>query len=47
MAGYVISVDVDDNQEVKEGGPLLSLDPTEYEVALAEARQTWRSRSLL
>ena len=38
VAGYVISVDVDDNQEVKEGDPLLSLDPTEYEVALAEAR---------
>lgn len=38
VAGYVISVDVDDNQEVLEGSPLLSLDPTEYEVALAEAR---------
>ena len=38
VAGYVISVDVDDNQEVKEGDPLLSLDPTEYEVAVAEAR---------
>lgn len=38
VAGYVISVDVDDNQEVKEGDPLVSLDPTEYEVAVAEAR---------
>lgn len=38
VAGYVISVDINDNQEVQEGQTLLSLDPTEYEVALAEAR---------
>ncbi|MEW6264888.1 MAG: HlyD family secretion protein [Thermodesulfobacteriota bacterium] len=38
VTGYVTEVLVDDNQEVKTGQLLLILDPTEYEVALAEAR---------
>jgi len=38
IAGYVTKVFVTDNQKVRKGEPLLSLDTTEYEVALAEAR---------
>jgi membrane fusion protein (multidrug efflux system) len=38
ISGYVTKVYVQDNQSVKEGEPLLSLDPTDYEVALAEAK---------
>jgi membrane fusion protein, multidrug efflux system len=38
IPGYVTNVSVTDNQKVKKGEPLLSLDTTEYEVALAEAR---------
>ncbi|MDR3045053.1 MAG: HlyD family secretion protein [Desulfovibrio sp.] len=38
VAGYVVDVPVEDNQFVKEGEVLARLDPTEYEVAVAEAR---------
>ncbi len=38
IPGYVTNVSVADNQKVKKGEPLLSLDTTEYEVALAEAK---------
>jgi membrane fusion protein (multidrug efflux system) len=38
IAGYVTKVFVTDNQKVNRGEPLLSLDTTEYEVALAEAK---------
>jgi membrane fusion protein (multidrug efflux system) len=38
IAGYVTKVFVTDNQKVRKGEPLLSLDTTEYEVALAEAK---------
>jgi membrane fusion protein (multidrug efflux system) len=38
IVGYVTQVFVADNQKVKKGEPLLSLDATEYEVALAEAK---------
>lgn len=38
IPGYVTKVFVTDNQKVNNGEPLLSLDTTEYEVALAEAR---------
>jgi membrane fusion protein (multidrug efflux system) len=38
ISGYVTKVYVQDNQSVKEGEPLLSLDPTDYEVDLAEAK---------
>jgi membrane fusion protein (multidrug efflux system) len=37
IAGFVTKVFVTDNQKVQKGEPLLSLDITEYEVALAEA----------
>jgi len=38
VAGYVTQVLVDDNQCVEEGQTLVTLDPVDYEVALAEAR---------
>ena len=38
IPGYVTKVFVTDNQKVNKGEPLLSLDTTEYEVALAEAK---------
>ncbi len=38
VPGYVTRVMVEDNKVVKEGDPLLTLDPTEYEVNLAQAR---------
>jgi membrane fusion protein (multidrug efflux system) len=37
IAGYITKVFVTDNEKVQKGVPLLSLDTTEYEVALAEA----------
>ncbi len=38
VAGYVTQVLVDDNQEVKKGQVLLTLDRIDYEVALASAQ---------
>ena len=38
ISGYVTEVYVEDNQSVKQGEPLLSLDRTDYDVALAEAK---------
>jgi membrane fusion protein (multidrug efflux system) len=38
VAGYVTQVLVDDNQTVSKGQTLLAIDPTDYEVALAEAK---------
>lgn len=38
VAGYLVQVAVDDNQEVKKGQLLAVLDPSEYEVAQAQAR---------
>lgn len=38
VAGYVVDVPVEDNQFVREGEVLARLDPTEYQVAVAEAR---------
>jgi len=38
VGGYVVEVAVEDNQPVKKGQRLLVLDPTEYQVSLAEAR---------
>jgi membrane fusion protein (multidrug efflux system) len=38
VGGYVVDVPVEDNTFVKEGAVLARLDPTEYEVAVAEAR---------
>ena len=38
VAGYVETVPVEDNQLVKAGDVLVTLDPTDYKVALAQAR---------
>jgi membrane fusion protein, multidrug efflux system len=38
VAGTVVRVLVEDNQQVKQGVPLVELDPTDLEVALAQAR---------
>lgn len=38
VAGYVNEVPVEDNQEVKAGQVLVALDPTDYQVALAQAK---------
>ena len=40
VAGTVVAVLVDDNQDVKQGDVLIRLDPRDYEVALAQARAT-------
>src|SRR3974377_117434 len=38
ISGYVIKVNVDDNQYVQKGAVLVEIDPRDYEVALAQAR---------
>ena len=38
VSGTVVEVLVDDNRDVKAGDILVRLDPTDYEVALAQAR---------
>ena len=38
VTGRVIHVDVVQDQYVRTGGPLLELDPTDYRIALAQAR---------
>jgi membrane fusion protein (multidrug efflux system) len=38
VSGTVVQVLVDENQVVEEGQPLVLLDPTDYEVAVAQAR---------
>jgi membrane fusion protein, multidrug efflux system len=38
IAGHVIKVYVDDNQQVKAGDPLVDIDPTDYQVALDQAQ---------
>jgi membrane fusion protein, multidrug efflux system len=38
VSGYVTKVLITDNEHVKRGQPLVSLDPTEYEVAEAQAK---------
>ncbi|MCB2185136.1 MAG: HlyD family secretion protein [Deltaproteobacteria bacterium] len=40
VAGYVVEVLVDDNQEVQPGQTLVRLDPVNYEVAVAGAKAT-------
>ncbi len=40
ISGYVQSVNVDDNQWVNKGFTLVTIDPKDYEVALAKARAT-------
>ncbi|MCL5125794.1 MAG: biotin/lipoyl-binding protein [Deltaproteobacteria bacterium] len=47
-SGYVSQVHIDDNKFVKKDQPLVSLDSTDYEVALAQAEaQLSDSRSTL
>src|SRR5215472_4373467 len=38
VSGYVISVNVNDNQWVKKGDVLVEIDPTDYQVALTQAK---------
>jgi membrane fusion protein (multidrug efflux system) len=38
VSGYVIRVNVDDNQWVEKGAVLVEIDPKDYEVALAQAQ---------
>ena len=38
ISGYVIKVNVDDNQWVEKGTVLVEIDPKDYEVAVAQAR---------
>ena len=40
ISGYVQKVDVDDNQWVDEGSPLVEIDPKDYQVALERAQAT-------
>ena len=38
ISGYVIKVNVDDNQYVQQGTVLVEVDPKDYEIAIAKAR---------
>src|SRR3974390_2029227 len=38
VSGYVVKVNVDDNRYVEKGTVLVEIDPTDYEVAVAQAR---------
>src|SRR5215510_3416062 len=38
ISGYVIRVNINDNQWVNKGDVLVEIDPTDYQVALAQAR---------
>ena len=38
VSGYVVKVNVDDNQWVKQGTVLVEIDPKDYEVAVAQAQ---------
>jgi membrane fusion protein (multidrug efflux system) len=38
ISGYVVRVNVDDNQWVEKGAALVEIDPKDYEVAVAEAQ---------
>jgi len=38
ISGYVVRVNVNDNQWVKKGDVLVEIDPTDYQVALAQAQ---------
>jgi membrane fusion protein, multidrug efflux system len=38
ISGYVLKVNVDDNQYVQQGAVLAEIDPRDYEVAVAKAR---------
>src|SRR5262245_3272959 len=38
VSGHIVSLDVRDNQHVREGDPLLTIDPRPYEISLERAR---------
>src|SRR5208282_1592281 len=38
VSGYVVRVNVDDNQWVEKGAVLVEMDPKDYEVAVAQAQ---------
>jgi membrane fusion protein, multidrug efflux system len=38
ISGYVVNVNVNDNQWVEKGDVLVAIDPTDYQVALAQAQ---------
>ena len=38
ISGYVVNVNVDDNQWVQQGTVLVEIDPKDYEVAVAQAK---------
>jgi membrane fusion protein (multidrug efflux system) len=38
ISGYVVNVNVDDNQYVQKGSVLVEIDPKDYEVAVAQAQ---------
>jgi membrane fusion protein (multidrug efflux system) len=42
VAGYVTAVNVDDYANVKQGQPLVTIDPQEYDVALAQAEADYQ-----
>jgi membrane fusion protein (multidrug efflux system) len=43
VSGYVVKVNVDDNQWVEKGTVLVEIDPKDYEVAVAEAQANLNS----
>jgi membrane fusion protein (multidrug efflux system) len=43
ISGYVIRVNVDDNQWVQKGTVLVEIDPTDYEVAMTQAQAALQS----
>jgi membrane fusion protein (multidrug efflux system) len=43
VSGYVVKVNVDDNQWVEKGTVLVEIDPKDYEVAVAEAQANLRN----
>jgi membrane fusion protein (multidrug efflux system) len=43
ISGYVVRVNVGDNQWVQKGTVLVEIDPTDYEVAVAQAQATLQS----
>lgn len=38
ISGYVVKVNIDDNQYVQKGTVLVEIDPRDYEVAVAQAK---------
>ncbi len=43
VSGYVVKVNVDDNQWVEKGAPLVEIDPKDYEVGVAQAQASLAS----